>query len=139
MRITAAGSIWIWNTACRPAGCFSMESGTILTRVPMEREGLCMPDKGHRIILYLVQEHLSAKMRSDSDRSMSASLTRITRQVPRRFDLKLALLLVSSVPDTVFIYIVSIRCPLSGVHNPSLSIGTRVKIVPDSIEKHPAG
>ena len=29
MRITAAGSIWIWNTACRPAGCFSMEHGTI--------------------------------------------------------------------------------------------------------------
>ena len=34
---------------CRPAGCFSMEPGTILTRVPMEREGLCMPDKGHRM------------------------------------------------------------------------------------------
>ena len=111
----------------------------MLDKVNRNPEGFPKPVDPFRIILYLMQEHLSARMSSGSDRSMSASLTRTIRQVPRRFDLKPALLLIFSVPDTVFLYIISVRCPLSGVHDPSLSIGNRVKIVPDSIEKHLAG
>ena len=40
------------------------------------------------IYLYMKVDKRSARMRSDSDRNMSASLTRITRQVSRTFDLK---------------------------------------------------
>ena len=39
------------------------------------------------IYLYMKVDKRSARMRSDSDRNMSASLTRITRQVSRTFDL----------------------------------------------------
>ena len=39
------------------------------------------------IYLYMKVDKRSARMRSDSDRNMSASLTRITRQVSRTFNL----------------------------------------------------
>ena len=39
------------------------------------------------IYLYMKVDKRSARMRSDSDRNMSASQTRITRQVSRTFDL----------------------------------------------------
>ena len=39
------------------------------------------------IYLYMKVDKRSARMRSDSDRNMSALLTRITRQVSRMFDL----------------------------------------------------
>ena len=40
------------------------------------------------ISILKLRDKRSARMRSDSDRNMSASLTRITRQVSRRLDLK---------------------------------------------------
>ena len=45
------------------------------------------------IYLYMKVDKRSARMRSDSDRNMSASLTRITRQVSRLLDLNFHLYL----------------------------------------------